>query len=289
MWPRSWIIGESCHDSASLKFDKCDVEDLKCLCGDRNYLASVALCIAKHATNGAFERDDAWSHFAYSVCEIHNSRISDADYQHSITYLNQTSGWKPPSEADINSGPKNITQPISITDKSFKSSYRAVENFLYQKDVSVWQGSFLVGWWVFVIFLSALSRLFRYLHVRFALGRALSKPGKLGMAWQKHFLMPACFGWRHMIKIKFMVISITIPTRFDVVVIAIYFLLNVIFLITQYDYLDSKTDNKDPLYPTQYKEMLRFASDRSGIIGVIQMPLFTLFALRNNLLIWITG
>jgi hypothetical protein len=114
------------------------------------------------------------------------------------------------------------------------------------------------GWLVGICYiLVCFVTTFSILHVRFALGRALSKPGKLGMAWQKHFLMPACFGWRHTIKMKFMGVSMTIPTRFDVVVIAIYFLLNVIFLITQYDYLDSKTNNKDPLYPTLYKEMLR--------------------------------
>jgi predicted ferric reductase len=291
MWPEGWIIGEACHNCATLNFDSCNSQDIRCLCKNKDYLATVALCISEYAEFST-DRDSAWDHFSSSACEIHNAKIEDRDFNDAILYLNHTKVKDLPLPSNAipsreESWPKTppVQNPVSISAYQFNITYNAVYNFLNEKDVSVWQGSFLVSWWVIVIGIACLSHLVRFINIRFASTRvAMERPNVMYRWYQKHILIPACFGSRHMVKLRVAGATFTIPTRFETVVIGVYFLLNVLFVCVPYHFLDN-----DPLYPTHWKAMMRYVSDRTGIIGVIQMPLLVLFALRNNILMSMTG
>lgn len=42
-------------------------------------------------------------------------------------------------------------------------------------------------------------------------------------------------------------------------------------------------------YPNVVDQLLRYVSDRTGIIAYANFPLIWLFGMRNDLLLWITG
>ncbi|CAN6635788.1 ferric reductase transmembrane component 3 [Trichomonascus vanleenenianus] len=279
MWPNSWIIGETCHQALLLQFDGCNTQDVRCLCKSNSFLGSIALCIKTHSL-GATERDSAWDHFTYSVCEINNAVVSDVDYQSSIDYVNSTKVLDHFASDQV-----PVYQPVKVPFRKFRMAYMSVYNYLRMKDIGTWQGSFLVAYWVIIMILATMSKFLTYVYVRFSSRRAcMDRPGKATRWLQKNLFIPACFGFKHMTRLNCFGMRFMIPTRFETIVIGVYFILNIIFMVTPYTFLD-----QDILYPSHYKEMLRFVSDRSGIIGVIQMPLFVLFSLRNNLLIWSTG
>jgi predicted ferric reductase len=281
IWPHAWIIGEACHQDVLYSFDDCNRFDIQCLCSNKNFLASVVLCISDYETLTQ-TRAEAWDHFSENVCKDTSKLEIDQNYKDAIEYLKTTKLSKGP--LDIMTA-TNVTGPVRVSPDDFDDTYRSVHNYLEQKDISVWQGSFLVGWWLLIMLVASISKGIRYMAVRFSNRRVtMDKPGALTRAWQKYIAIPACFGFRHMCKINFLGMSFMVPTRGETVAIGIYFGLNLIFLLTPYSFLQH-----DILYPTHWQEMLRFVSDRSGIIGVIQLPLVTLFALRNNFLIWMTG
>lgn len=292
LWSNEWIVGEACSNSALISFDKCNPEDYKCLCGSKNFLATVALCISERANTSARTRDDAWDHFTYTTCEIHDATASDKDYREAMVYLNQTVVQAMPQTSSDSAGSwgqtdfPDIAHPVKIPDDVFEIAKQSVYHYRKNKDIGVWQGSFLVGYWVFIFLFVALVRLKRWTGATFVgLGTHMHKPSRMYRWYQKFILMPALFGKRHMERIHLgLGFNLSVPTRFETVVIAIYFILHVVFDCAPYTFLDN-----DPLYPTQWKQMVRYVSDRSGIIGVIQLPLLTLFAMRNNFIIWMTG
>lgn len=296
LWTNEWIIGEACSDSALISFDKCSPQDYVCLCGSQNFLATVALCISERANTSATSRDEAWDHFTYSKCEIHDAAVSDQDYKNAISYLNQTTVKPmPQTQGSSSSSSKkgwgnadypDIAHPVAIPDDVYEVAHRSVYEHLHNKDVGVWQGAFLVGYWVFIFMFVALVRLKRWVSARY-IGPSthMHRPGKLYRWYQQYILVPALFGGRHMTRINVgLGINLSMPTRFETIVIAIYFILNVIFDCAPYTFLV-----KNPLYPTHWKQMVLYLGDRSGIIGVVQLPLLTLFATRNNFIIAMTG
>lgn len=42
-------------------------------------------------------------------------------------------------------------------------------------------------------------------------------------------------------------------------------------------------------FPTKQKQILRYVSDRTGIISFANFPIIWLFGMRNNMLMWATG
>lgn len=289
MWQESWIVAEACHNCAVLNFDHCNSQDLKCLCGDKDFLATVASCISENIDLPE-DQYTAWDRFAMATCEIHNAGIQDQDYVDAIKFLNHTGMETLPSsnshgkrESWVKTPP--VYKPIKISEHQFNLTYSAVHNFLYEKDISVWQGSFLVFWWILVVAISSFAHFLRYLNVRFAsTSVAMQRPNVIYRWYQKNILIPACFGGRHMTRVQILGLKFTIPTRFETIVIGVYFVLNVVFVCAPYTLLEY-----NPLYPTHWKAFMRYISDRTGIIAVIQMPLLVLFALKNNILITLTG
>lgn len=281
MWPESWIIGEACHNCAQYsKYENCEPQDLKCLCSSKNYLSTVAKCIMDRANKSATQRDRAWDHFSFSVCEIHDAGVSDRDFQDAQKYL---MGTRPIKASTKDS---SLWQPVKITDEQFDNMYHAVYINLKQKDVSVWEGSFLVGFWVFIMLISSFGNLMRYMSIRFSHRRAsMAKPAYFTRLINRKIMIPACFGFKHMCRLRIFGLYFMIPTRFETIVVGVYFILNIIFMVAPYEFVQGE----NPLYETHYKEMMRYVSDRSGIIATIQIPLFTLYALRNNVCQWLTG
>lgn len=281
MWPNSWIVGNTCQTTAKKNFDKCNNQDSVCLCKNKNYLASVAHCINDNLQI-ADDIDAAWGHVLSEGCKV-SPVESDQVFKDSMEYLNKTQLTPVTKFSNYSTV---YDTPISTDREIVRETYVSIYLNLHNRDVGTWQGSALVMIWVFVAGVTTLYRFFRYVSVTFGSRKqSMGRPNWLLRFYYKKISIPAVFGERHIDRYYlFNFIPIFFPTRFESMIIGFYFLMNIIFMCTGYTFMDN-----NPLWATHYSEMALNVSNRAGILACIQVPLLTLFALRNNLLIWLTG
>lgn len=281
MWPNEWIVGNTCQQASKVNFDECNSQAGDCLCNNQNYLATVAQCI-RSSLNSTLSIDDGWDFVVVTTCRKTPAQ-SDQLYKQVSEYLNRTSLTF--LEADFNKS-EVFTVPVVIDRQSLKAVFRSVSINLENKDISVWQGSALVMFFIVIIMMTALSNFLRFIAYKFTSRKqAMSRPSAPMRFLQKHVLIPACFGTKHIDRVYFLeFIPLFIPTRMESIIIGIYGILSFCFLCGNYN-----TMHNNPLWATPYSVTVLNLSNRAGIIATIQIPLLTLFALRNNLLIWVTG
>ncbi|OAF99372.1 ferric-chelate reductase [Paraphaeosphaeria sporulosa] len=76
----------------------------------------------------------------------------------------------------------------------------------------------------------------------------------------------------------------TVPTRIQSLTILAFVVLNIVLCSASYRLTDGNL-----YWPTQREQLLRFVSDRTGIMSLVNFPLIWLFGMRNNTLMWMTG
>lgn len=86
-------------------------------------------------------------------------------------------------------------------------------------------------------------------------------------------MYPALFGGRHRQPIGWY----TFPTRMETLLVASYWLINVIFLVARPGNADLQIDGS------------KLIADRAGVLALWNMPIFFLLAGRNDFLVWLTG
>lgn len=264
MWPRPWIVGMACGKAAQLYFPECSYGDFKCICGNGQLKATVEDCINRATRMNSTDLGAAWGRFALMYCTLNGQD----DLVGELLTAAQTT-------------PQRI-----VSDKAFELAYHAEYNMLEQKDVSVRLSLSLYAYWLGIAAIAAFWR-FSIKMASFLVGphSLLQRRHSRYYRWlQRRFFWPALFGQRHMVRFKIKWITLSLASRFETTVILVFFILCLIFMLTPYTFMDD-----DPFFETRWKEMMRFGSDRSGIMGTVLIPLFVLFGMRNNLLIWATG
>jgi hypothetical protein len=76
----------------------------------------------------------------------------------------------------------------------------------------------------------------------------------------------------------------TIPTRVQSLTILAFVVLNILLCSISYRLTEGNL-----YWPTRSAQLVRFVSDRTGIISLINFPLIWVFGMRNNTLMWLTG
>lgn len=97
---------------------------------------------------------------------------------------------------------------------------------------------------------------------------------------QRYLSTPATFGRRCSQDFGWY----TVPPRVQSVTLLIFVILNIVSCIHGYHVF---TDNM--YWPTITQQLLRYVSDRTGIVSFANFPLIWLFGMRNNILLWLTG
>ncbi|KPM39373.1 hypothetical protein AK830_g7186 [Neonectria ditissima] len=92
--------------------------------------------------------------------------------------------------------------------------------------------------------------------------------------------VPATFGTRCAQKIGWG----TLPPRIQSITIVLFLIVNIVFTIHGYRIVPVNL-----YFDSAEKQVLRYASDRAGIISFANFPLIWLFGMRNNMLMWLTG
>lgn len=100
-------------------------------------------------------------------------------------------------------------------------------------------------------------------------------------AWLKYYLtIPAAFGDRCSRPLGWC----TIPPRIQSLTIFTFVVLNIILCSCSYRLTDGNL-----YWPEKSAQLLRYVSDRTGIISLANFPLVWLFGMRNDFLMWLTG
>lgn len=100
-------------------------------------------------------------------------------------------------------------------------------------------------------------------------------------SWLKRYItVPAAFGNRCSRPLGWC----TIPPRAQTLTIAAFVTLNTVLCCTDYRLTDGNL-----YWPNTSDQLLRFVSDRTGIISLANFPLVWLFGMRNDVLMWLTG
>ncbi|UKZ58305.1 hypothetical protein TrVGV298_012173 [Trichoderma virens] len=101
-----------------------------------------------------------------------------------------------------------------------------------------------------------------------------------GSWFKRNVAIPATFGYRCAQNVWWA----TIPPRIQTLTIALFLLMNIVFNIHGYRIIDENL-----YFSTPPRQVLRYVSDRTGIISFANFPLIWLFGMRNNVAMWLTG
>lgn len=163
----------------------------------------------------------------------------------------------------------------------------------YEYDVHLVYGWYMYYFWIIVISFGIGARIVasitnlrsRDYHAVATEEYAAAKnqQGSLSIpnSWLKRYLtVPAAFGDRCSRPLGWC----TIPPRAQTFTIAIFIILNIVLCCADYRLTDGNL-----YWPDKFDQLLRFVSDRTGIISLANFPLVWLFGMRNDLLMWLTG
>jgi len=100
-------------------------------------------------------------------------------------------------------------------------------------------------------------------------------------SWLKRYItVPAAFGDRCSRPLGWC----TIPPRAQTLTIAAFVVLNGVLCCADYRLTEGNL-----YWPDKSDQLLRYVSDRTGIISLANFPLVWLFGMRNDVLMWVTG
>lgn len=163
----------------------------------------------------------------------------------------------------------------------------------FEYDTHLVYGWYMYYFWILVVSLGICSRLLAWItKIRGQKWQDvadheshISKPEhgvkRLLYAWLKRYItVPAAFGDRCSQPLGWC----TIPPRAQTLTITAFVVFNAVLCCTNYRLTDGNL-----YWPKKSDQLLRFVSDRTGIISLANLPLVWLFGMRNDVLMWLTG
>ncbi|KAL7786554.1 ferric reductase like transmembrane component domain-containing protein [Trichoderma afarasin] len=101
-----------------------------------------------------------------------------------------------------------------------------------------------------------------------------------GSWFKRNIIIPATFGYRCAQNVWWA----TIPPRIQSLTITLFLIMNIVFCIHGYRIIDENLYFDGPT-----RQVLRYVSDRTGIVSFANFPFIWLFGMRNNVAMWLTG
>ncbi|RFN50191.1 hypothetical protein FIE12Z_5548 [Fusarium flagelliforme] len=145
-------------------------------------------------------------------------------------------------------------------------------------------GRAMIYFWIVVIAIGVLNHAIQQIGNLQITRNHSSKSG--GRLWNfytstvNRWIVPATFGDRCAQKVGWG----TVPPRIQSLTLFAFLILNIALSIHGYRIVPINM-----YFPSTAKQILRYSSDRTGIISFANFPLIWLFGMRNNLLMWLTG
>ncbi|KAL4724421.1 hypothetical protein ACLX1H_009035 [Fusarium chlamydosporum] len=145
-------------------------------------------------------------------------------------------------------------------------------------------GRAMIIFWIVVIVIGIFNHVLQQIATSNMVRNHLSKSG--GRFWSLYtstvnrIAVPATFGDRCAQKVGWG----TVPPRIQSLTLLAFLILNIVLSIHGYRIVPINM-----YFPSTAKQILRYSSDRTGVISFANFPLIWLFGMRNNLLMWLTG
>ncbi|KND87213.1 Ferric reductase transmembrane component 5 [Tolypocladium ophioglossoides CBS 100239] len=137
--------------------------------------------------------------------------------------------------------------------------------------------------WIFVVTIGVINRTYLALYHSRGLRHSLcsTRIPKGSRAWLKrNLILPATFGYRCAQSVWWC----TVPPRIQSLTILVFLIMNVAFTVRGY-----RVTSGNFYFHDVIDQLLRYVSDRAGIISFVNFPVIWLFGVRNNVALWLTG
>ncbi|UNI23276.1 hypothetical protein JDV02_009107 [Purpureocillium takamizusanense] len=169
--------------------------------------------------------------------------------------------------------------PVLPSPEHFIAWFETLDAVAYVQRHHFYYGFSMVIFWVAVVAVGVLNKVF------LILSRLCYRhgpwPTSRGRKWvQRNITIPATFGYRCAQDVWWG----TVPPRIESITIVVFLLVNVALSVWGYRIVDVNY-----YFPTREKQILRYVSDRTGIISFFNFPIIWLFGMRNNIAMWLTG
>ncbi|KAK9319560.1 ferric reductase NAD binding domain-containing protein [Lipomyces orientalis] len=253
------------------KLDGCVPGSKTVCCSSLPYTGSYTLCIA-HCS--AKERLAAWKSFR-QTCKLPNCG-SNASYDDVyIAALDSNV-----SEQEALTRDDSLDTAVNTSWEKFSAWYAYQDAKARNSRSSKIFGAILASYWALLMAISCCSKLYyRICHSR------LANRGRLSAIIQKHVILPALFGYRHLQPVLICGIPLTtFPLRWQAYSCALFVVLNLIFLLAEFNVTEAASSVID-----ETSQAALYAANRSGIMAVTLMVPLLQFAGRNSLLTRMTG
>ena len=173
-----------------------------------------------------------------------------------------------------------IDQPIILDEAQTRLMAESYDKFLGNYNVSLYYSAGLLGYWLAVLLIAMVANWSKVLFP----GLVFKLTGPIVNKYRKYVTIPAIHRKRSQAKTFLgMFDFMLIPSRYESLVILGFVVLVIAFNGHMY-----KWSPDDMIFTLKTEALSRYVGDRSGITGTFLVPLFILFAGRNNFMMFIT-
>ncbi|RMD42198.1 hypothetical protein DV735_g2919, partial [Chaetothyriales sp. CBS 134920] len=237
------------------------------------YLCMRSRCTQDDIEEGLKEFDDDCDGNTFPWSVIDNITQSDEAAFKEISY------------SDLRQKTK-YEEPLVLSDSLFELSWTSMDQRGEAETDELNYGYGMLAFWGGVVLIGILNRI--YILVISSLDRdptdGQTQPNrvmsKLRVWTQKHITTPALFGYHCAHPLG----HCTIPPRLQSWTIIAYIILNVILCSVDYHAFQNNL-----YYAQKDLQIYHYFADRVGFFALVNMLLLWIFAMRNNVLIWLTG
>ncbi|WWC60289.1 uncharacterized protein I303_102858 [Kwoniella dejecticola CBS 10117] len=257
------------------------------LCGSHLFTTSMALSVMKWC-NTPKQMDTGYEEFSH-YCEEYGETYLPP-WEEIISTVNQSGVLQDVNTIDPDVIGTVFNNTIVISEEAFTAGKRTEDAWTTEENYHHgfgWGLYILVG---LAILVGALNRLFALFAQRYTTPSDASEMiPRAGVRsrwytwYRKHVEVPALFGYKHSQASAWGMLSI--PTRLQGIFIFLYVALNVIFTVTGYEIFY----NNLYWYGERNTQIIRYLSDRTGIMCFYNLPLLWCLAGRNDVILWMTG
>ncbi|KAF2009999.1 hypothetical protein BU24DRAFT_436872 [Aaosphaeria arxii CBS 175.79] len=173
-----------------------------------------------------------------------------------------------------------VKQPVTLEESLYLLSVRTITSAAAQDEINVRYGHAMYGFWALTILVSSLMKLWEFLTTKYPRVAQKGWVNKASTKLRQHVTIPALAGKRTAENIGWC----TVPPRLQSLVIIAFIALNLALCVSGYDVFPGNL--KRPSIPNQVSRLI---GRRTGVLIMANLPLMWTFAMRNNILSWISG
>ncbi|KAK9449213.1 ferric reductase NAD binding domain-containing protein [Limtongia smithiae] len=239
-------------------------------CTSAAYSGTYSLCLARCA---AKQRLATWKTFQ-STCGL---ALCSSNSSYDDVYAYALDHYVEVADVDLTT---EVYEAVEFGESSFNANFayykakagNALSNKIY--------GAAIAGYWLVIIGLAILMRLYRAIF-----DRSIHPRGAISRAIQTYVALPAFFGHSHAEPVRIFGFPVGLqPLRWQAFVVLGYVVANLLLVVAEFDVSYAAADVQSVFIQT-----LSFYSKRTGVMAVAMMVPMFVFSGRNTYLMLLTG